>query len=134
MLNISRLLLGLFFIIAGINHFIIPELYIIMVPPFVPYPRECNALSGAAEIIGGVGVLTQRFRLPAAWGLVVLLIAVFPANVFVALYGWQGTGIPRWVLWFRLPFQAAFIAWVYFTCIKNSSTTRKAGRLRKIFR
>lgn len=114
--RISRYLLAAFFIAAGANHFLNPEIYLSMMPPWLPAPEALNLVSGAAEIAGGIGILIPRLRRAAATGLILLLLAVFPANLHLAIYGWPDMEIPRWVLWLRLPFQFAFIAWVYFSC------------------
>lgn len=114
--TISRALLALAFVVAGVNHFRSPEVYLSMMPPWLPAPGLLNAVSGAAEIAGGIGVLIPRTRRAAGIGLVLLLIAVFPANIHIALNGWPGMDIPRWVLFARLPFQLLFIAWVVFSC------------------
>lgn len=114
--HISRYLLAAFFIGAGANHFINPEIYLSMMPPWLPAPAELNLISGAAEIAGGIGILIPRLRQAAAIGLILLLLAVFPANLHLAIHGWPGMDIPRWGLWLRLPFQLAFIAWVIFSC------------------
>jgi uncharacterized membrane protein len=121
-------LAGIFFIIAGVFHFIRPAPYRAMMPPWLPGPGLLVAGSGLAEIAGGIGVLIGRFRRMAAWGLIALLVAVFPANLHVALHGWPGTDFPRWVLWMRLPFQALFIGWVYRSCLAaGMQQTRAAG-------
>lgn len=88
-----------------------------MIPPYVPFPRVMNVISGAAEIVGGIAVLFPRLRRAAGWGLIALLLAVFPANIHVAFHGWDGVTIPAWVLWARLPIQVALVAWVYFSCL-----------------
>ena len=112
----SRYLLAAFFIAAGTNHFRNPAIYLSMMPPWLPSPETLNHISGAAEIAGGIGVLIPRTRKAAAIGLILLLLAVFPANLHIALHGWPEVDIPRWALWLRLPFQLAFIAWVVFSC------------------
>lgn len=117
--RISRTILGIFFIVAGINHFLNPAPYLAMMPPWLPWHVAMNQISGVAEIVGGLGILIPWKRRCAAWGLIALLIAVFPANLQVALYGWPGTHIPAWILWARLPFQPLFIAWVYLTCLRR---------------
>lgn len=112
----ARWVLASFFIIAGVNHFLAPEIYFGMMPAWLPAKAAANAIAGAAEIAGGLGLLIPRLRRPAAWGLIALLIAIFPANVQVALQG-QMPGLddaPAWLLWLRLPFQAVFIAWVWW--------------------
>jgi uncharacterized membrane protein len=112
----ARWVLSSFLIIAGVNHFLAPEIYFGMMPSWLPAKAAANAISGAAEIAGGLGLLIPRLRRPAAWGLIALLIAIFPANVQVALQGQMPglDGAPAWLLWLRLPFQAVFIAWVWW--------------------
>jgi len=114
-------MLALFFMAAGLNHFLHPVPYLAMVPPSLPWPRALNTISGAAEIMGGVGILLPQVRLLSAWGLIALLVAVFPANVNVALHGWKGENIAPWILWVRLPFQPLIIALVYWACIARRS-------------
>lgn len=115
--TISLVLLATFFVLAGVNHFVHPQAYLKMIPPYVPFPRAMNVISGAAEIIGGIAVLVPRLRRAAGWWLIALLLAVFPANLHVALHGWGGVKIPAWILWARLPLQIALIAWVYASCL-----------------
>jgi uncharacterized membrane protein len=114
--NLSRYLLAAFFIVAGANHFRDPATYLSMMPPWLPAHEALNFISGAAEIAGGIGLLVSRTRNAAALGLILLLIAIFPANIHIALNGWPGMDIPRWVLWVRLPFQLLFLGWVLFSC------------------
>lgn len=116
-------LLAIFFIVGGVNHFRSPAPYLAMMPPWLPWPAGLNAIAGLAEIAGGLGVLVPAWRRWAGWGLIALLIAVFPANLQVALHGWPGVDIPAWVLWARLPFQILFVWWVYATCLKRRETT-----------
>lgn len=111
----SRLLLALFFIAAGINHFISPEVYISMMPQWLPAHATLNQVSGAAEIAGGIGILHPITRKAAAYGLILLLVAVFPANIHIAINGWPEMNIPQWILVARLPFQLLFIAWILFS-------------------
>ncbi len=120
--------LGAFFIVAGVAHFVAPHLYDPMMPDWLPAAshRPLIYLSGLAELAGGIGVFTTHFRRAAAWGLIALLIAIFPANLHVALNPAAGEafGPSQTVLWLRLPFQAAFIAWVWWTCL---ATPRRGG-------
>lgn len=120
--TISRTALALFFIVAGLNHFRSPGIYLSMMPPYLPWPEILNLVSGAAEIAGGIGVLVPGVRKAAGWGLIALLAAVFPANLHVAIHGWPEMDLPRSVLWARLPLQALLIAWVYFTCLRKTSS------------
>jgi uncharacterized membrane protein len=121
-LKVSLLwLASLFFVAAGANHFINPELYLGIIPPFLPWPEGLNYLSGGAEILGGLGLLWKRSRRFSGWGLIVLLLAVFPANIHVAIQGeMPGLDISPMGLWLRLPFQALFIAWVWWVALRDS--------------
>lgn len=114
--TIARRVLALFFIVAGVNHFLAPEIYLGMMPAWLPFKEAANLISGAAEIAGGIGLLIPRFRRAAAWGLIALLVAIFPANLQVALQGSMPglDNAPAWLLWLRLPFQIVFIAWVWW--------------------
>lgn len=115
--SILRGLLAVTFVAAGAMHFISPSAYASVMPPYLPNHRELVAISGACEMAGGVGVLLpQPLRRWAGWGLVALLIAVFPANIEIARRGatFGSTQIaPIWG-WLRLPFQALLIAWALF--------------------
>ena len=111
-----RWILAVFFMVAGANHFLNPRPYLSMMPSYLPSPAELVWLSGAAEMMGGLGVLIPRLRAVAGWGLIALLVAVFPANLNVALHGWPGTSLPQWSLWLRLPLQIVLIWAVYRIC------------------
>jgi uncharacterized membrane protein len=110
-----RYLLAVFFVGAGVMHFLKPDFYVSIMPPYLPWHLPLVWISGCFEILGGVGVLfPQPLRRWAAWGLVALLVAVFPANLHVALHdvavgGHAASPLFNWV---RLPFQLVFIAWV----------------------
>jgi uncharacterized membrane protein len=113
-----RWLLAAFFFAAGLNHFRVPALYVGMIPPWMPRPYILNALAGAFEVIGAIGVLMPTLRIAAGWGLIALLFAVFPANLHVALMGeMPGFTYSPLVLWLRLPFQAVLIAWVAWVAL-----------------
>ncbi len=126
MLFISRLLLAALFIAAGVNHFITPGPYLAIVPPALPAPATLVFISGVAEIAGGLGILWQPTRKAAAIGLIALLVAVFPANIYAATHGMQigGYVVPAWLLWLRLPLQPLLIAWVYFAGWKPRQAPR----------
>jgi len=106
-------LVGLLFIGAGANHFILPKSYLSMMPSYLPAHALLVQISGVAEILGGLGVFLARTRRLAAYGLILLLVAVFPANLNAALHGWPGGSVPGWALWCRLPLQPVFIWWIY---------------------
>jgi uncharacterized membrane protein len=103
---------------AGTLHFVHTPAFEAIVPPYLPRQRELVYISGAAEIAGGVGVLIPRLRRPAGFGLIALLVAVFPANVHMTLNPEDFPKIPRSLLWIRLPLQGLLIAWVYGAAIR----------------
>ena len=103
-----RAFTGIAFMIAGTLHFTHTRAYVAIMPDYVPRHRECVLVSGAAEIAGGAGILFPRVRRLARWWLLALLVAVFPANVHMALHPERYRRIPPWALWARLPFQAVF--------------------------
>ena len=102
------------FTVAGVKHFTSADFFRRIVPPSLPRADVLVAVSGVAEIAGAIGLLVPRLRRPAAWGLVALLVAVFPANVFMALSDDPRVNLdlPRWVWWARLPLQPVLVAWV----------------------
>jgi uncharacterized membrane protein len=118
-----QLCVGLLFIAAGANHFLAPKPYLSMMPIYMSAHEALVQISGVAEILGGLGVLFARTRRFAAWGLIMLLVAVFPANLNAALNGWPGVSVPVWVLWCRLPFQVVFIWWVYRIYVADPKKT-----------
>jgi uncharacterized membrane protein len=114
----SQRLLSVFFVFAGTMHFVIPRSYEAIMPPYVPRHREAVAVSGAAEIAGGLMVMHPRTKRFAGLWLVALLTAVFPANVHMALHPDQIRGldpkrVPPWALWARLPLQPLIMLWAW---------------------
>jgi uncharacterized membrane protein len=109
----SRVLLGLFFIQAGVNHFVMPKPYRRIVPPGMGDPDTLVKLSGVAEIAGGLAVFPRRTRRPAGLGLIALLAAVFPANLHMARNPELFRRIPRWALYARLPLQPLAMLWTW---------------------
>lgn len=113
---VNVLPLAVFFVVAGLLHFLRPEFYVRIMPAFLPWPVALVYVSGVLEVLGGIAILPLRTRRPAGYGLIALLVAVFPANVNMAMHpapiaGWD---VPLWLLWLRLPLQAVFIAWVWW--------------------
>lgn len=111
----ARLSAGVTFVLAGMLHLLRPRPYEAIMPPWIPAHRELVAASGWAEAAGGLAMLTPGLEKPARWWMVALLIAVFPANVHMAVNPDQIRGLPplpRWALWARLPLQGGFIWWV----------------------
>lgn len=105
------------YVLAGFNHLLNPQFYLPIIPPGLPNPEWLNLVSGLAEIVLGVYVLEPRVRVLSAWGIIALLVAVFPANVYMALENvgpdGPGTGVGA-VAWLRLPFQAVLIVWAWW--------------------
>lgn len=111
---ILKYLLCVFFVVAGLNHFINPAFYLKIMPPYLPWHLFLVYLSGFFEVALGVLLLVPAFTRTAAWGLIALLIAVFPANIHMATNPQLYSDIHPLALWLRLPLQAVFIAWAYW--------------------
>jgi uncharacterized membrane protein len=114
--RLALLLLALFFVAAGVTHFTSPEFFVAIVPPGLPAPLALVYVSGAFEILGGLGVLWPGVRAAAGVGLVALLVAVYPANLYMALSPerFVAQGTPLWALYARLPLQFVFLAWAWW--------------------
>ncbi len=110
----SRYLLGVLFTAAGINHFVSPAFYLAMMPDYLPWHSELVFVSGVAEVGLGLLLLFQRWSVLAAWGLIALLLAVFPANMQMALHPDRYPSISPALLWMRLPLQPLLIAWTWW--------------------
>ena len=112
----GRLLLGAFFLAAGTLHFLKSKPYVATVPDVLPRKHEIVYVSGVAEIAGGLGVLAGRRS--AGWWLIATLIAVFPANVNMAVHADRFPSVPEPLLWARLPVQGVLIAWVWRVAVR----------------
>ncbi|MBX7220998.1 MAG: DoxX family protein [Blastocatellia bacterium] len=112
--RISLGVMALFYTAAGINHFVNPQFYLKIMPPYLPWHAELVFLSGVAEVVLGLALLIPSLRRWAAWGVIALLIAIYPANIYHLTSGGAGTNVPMWGLWLRLPFQFVFIWWAYW--------------------
>jgi len=110
----ARRLLAVFFIGSGVNHFVMPRAYREIVPQrWQGQAKRLVDLSGLAEVLGGLGVLVPALRRPAGLGLIALLAAVFPANVYMAQTPERFPKIPRWALYARLPLQPLMMWWAW---------------------
>ena len=110
----SLLTMAGFYILAGANHLFRPRTYLPIMPPSLPFPLALVYISGIAELALGLALLFPKVRPFAAWGIVALLIAVFPANVrMYQLANTVYSNIRPWILLWRLPFQLVLIAWAY---------------------
>lgn len=115
----SVIIIALFFVVAGVNHFVSPDVYLKIMPEYMPWPLALVYISGVFEVLGGIGVAIPRLRRTAGWGLIALLIAVFPANVDMLMHADRFPSIPVWLLVARLPLQAVLIGWVGWTAVKQ---------------
>jgi uncharacterized membrane protein len=116
-------LIGALFVVAGALHFRFPRAYEEIVPSYLPAHRELVAISGLFEILGGAGVMLPRTRTFAGWGLIALLLAVFPANLQMATDSARYAKLaPAWILYARLPLQYLLIRWVYAACVRSART------------
>ena len=107
-------LMGIIYILAGINHFRNPRLYVKIIPPYFPNPKLLNNISGIAEIILGIGICIPALTVISAWGIIALLIAIFPANFYMFTDKKAGMGLPKIILLLRLPMQIVLIFWAYY--------------------
>ena len=112
--TISIIIMSLFYIMAGTNHFINPDWYVRIVPPILPFKTEIIYISGILEIILGSFLIFPKTRFIAGWGLIILLLAVYPANIYVALTNGEAMDITPLIAWGRLPFQFVLIGLAYW--------------------
>lgn len=112
-MKIGRTVMGVLYIGAGTAHFLAARSYERIMPAYLPAHHALVLISGACEMLGGLGVLVPGRRRAAAWGLVCLLVAVFPANLWMAQHPGLFPSVPVWVLWLRLPLQVPLIAWAW---------------------
>jgi uncharacterized membrane protein len=105
--------MAVIYIIAGINHFRNPRLYLKIIPPYLPNPKALNTISGLVEIVLGVALMITSLTCLAAWGVIALLIAVFPTHVYMYQNPKARMGLPLWVLILRMPLQLVLIFWAY---------------------
>ena len=116
------------FVLVGVAHFVFEDFFLSIMPPWIPFHRACVLVSGVAEIAGGLGLILERTRRAAAWGLLALLVAVFPANLWMAFTETcpRGLECTPLSLWIRLPVQGVFAVWVWFVGL--SPRAHRAGR------
>lgn len=121
---VMRWLLAGLFVAAGVLHFARPQVFVSVMPPYLPWHLELVYLSGAIEIALGVLVLVPRTRRLAAWGLIALLIAVFPAHIHAAMNPELFPMFPPAVIWARMPFQGVLIAWAWWFTRREAEAIR----------
>ncbi|HEU4470187.1 MAG TPA: DoxX family membrane protein [Flavisolibacter sp.] len=101
------------YIASGLNHFFNPKIYLKIMPPWLPWPQFLVAFTGVLEILLGLLLIPELTRRPAAWGLIILLILIFPANVQMMLNYWRAGNPYTWIAVLRLPVQALLIWWAW---------------------
>jgi len=119
--ELHRYVLAGLFLLAGTFHFLKPKLFVSIMPDYIPWHRAMVYISGAAELVGGFGILIEETQILAGWGLVLLLLAVFPANINMAVKAVQHSGYASWysiATLLRLPLQFVLIYWVYWACLQ----------------
>src|SRR3984885_2305000 len=123
--RIALVLAAIFYVFAGSEHFLNPGFYLKIVPPYIPWHVAMVNVSGCFEILGGLGLLIPRTRRAAAWGLIALLIAVFPANLYMATNPIEAgaVSIAPVLRWGRLPIQVVLMWWVLW-CTRTRTELR----------
>jgi uncharacterized membrane protein len=123
--RIGVALAAIFYVVAGALHFIKPVPYLRIMPPYIPWHVAMVRVSGACEILGGLGLLVPATRRAAAWGLIALLIAVFPANLYMAMHPVEAgaASIAPVLRWGRLPLQVLLVWWLLW-CTKSRYVLR----------
>lgn len=113
---VHRYLIAFSFTAAGLLHFLKTRMYMQIMPDYIPWHKAMVWISGLAEVAGGLGILLPATRLPAVYGLVLLLLAVFPANIDMALKSYRKAGLSpyTWLLLLRLPLQFVLMYWVWW--------------------
>ena len=109
-----KYLFATIFIFAGFNHFYKPDFYLRIMPPYLPWPSALHLIAGVFEVVLGVMLLIPRFQKLAAWGLIALLLAIYPANIHMAVNHDQFPDLPMIFHWIRLPLQFVLIAWAWW--------------------
>ena len=112
--SVMKYLLAISFIGAGLNHFANPGFYMRIMPPYLPWPSTLHLIAGFFEFVFGVMLLIPRVQKWAAWGLIALLLAVYPANIHMAVNNQLFPDLPLTFHWIRLPFQFVLIAWAWW--------------------
>ena len=111
---VMKYLLALLFILAGINHFLHPGFYLQIMPPWLPWPSALHLIAGFFEFVFGVMLLIPRYQRLAAWGLIALLLAVYPVNIHMAVNHDKFPELSMTFHWIRLPLQFVLIAWAWW--------------------
>ena len=111
---LSLIVMGVFYISIGVSHFTSPIWYVQIVPPYLPYKLELVYISGLFEILFGGMLLFKKTRFLAGWGLILLLIAVYPANIYLAQTNGAAMNTTPLIAWGRLPGKLIFVGLAYW--------------------
>lgn len=117
--TISRWALVAFFGAAGCAHFFASEFFVAIMPPYLPWHMQIIWLSGTFEIAGALGLTQPQFRHAAGIGLMLLAVAVLPANLHMALYANDFSTLPTWLLYLRLPLQLVILFWIWRCAVRR---------------
>ena len=118
--KIALWLMIIFYFSAGINHFIKPEMYLTILPPYLPYPNALNLLSGAFEMLFALLLIPLKTRVLSAWGIILMLIVFMPVHIFMISKANSGDyllgnfNITLFIAWLRIPIQFIFILWAFW--------------------
>jgi uncharacterized membrane protein len=129
--RIGLVLAAIFYVVAGTLHFVKPEVYLRIMPPYVPWRLAMVLISGVCEILGGLGLLVSQTRRAAAWGLIALLVAVFPANIYMAtnpIDAGAGSIAPMF-RWGRLPLQLLLVWWLLWCTRSRRRPSSGSGNM-----
>ncbi len=121
--RILLFLLALMYVAIGVQHFTAPEGFVAIVPPYLPAALLLVYISGVAEILGGLGVIPFATRKWAGWGIIALLVAVFPANLHMALNPQDFPEVATGFIYGRLPFQLVFAVWAWWVTQPDAEAT-----------
>ena len=124
----AKLAFALFFVGAGINHFLRTGFYLRMMPPYVPFHHTAVYVSGVAEIALGLLLLVPQTTVVAAWGIIALLVAVFPANLQMAIHPETFPEFTPAALWIRLPFQPLMMAWAFWLTRRHDQKKQRSTK------
>ncbi len=119
--NLTLGLLAIAFVAVGVTHFTNPDFFVAIVPPYLPAPLALVYISGFFEVLGGAGLLIPRLRRTAGWGLIALMIAVYPANIHMAMNPEQFPDVSPTALYVRLPIQFVMIGIVWWAALSRNT-------------
>ena len=123
---VSKVVLAGFLVFAGSMHFARPEFFLKIMPPYLPFPMGLVLISGAFEILLGICLLIPRLSRVAAFGIIALMLAVFPANIYLFQHQ-EILPAPPLVHLLRLPMQAVFILWAYWHTRQDHEKLLRGG-------